>query len=214
MIRLMAKEFIHCSWHTPCFVVASKYCVCISVFQAKLKGYRHERLKRRCPENTAEEDLLLKKRMVDFMEKTQTNNTDCLNKITSNIAQLTSSISEGFSLLRQMIQQPAMPSPYFPNPQTTYAFAHRQTSSHVQSHIPPPPPTPTTSASVPFSYIQSLIADDIEPVWAEFSILATRKYVFCTTFLCQWGLSLYLILFLYFMTITLLEGHCRSQGGR
>ncbi|XP_063052345.1 uncharacterized protein LOC134446989 [Engraulis encrasicolus] len=139
-----------------------------NLLQAKLKGYKHDKLKRRCPENN-DEDMELKRRMVNLMEKTQSANMDCMNKISANIGQLTSSITEGFSLLRQ-----AMPPP-MQHPMRTHlrspTIAHFPHTSyfqtpptlHMQPHTPPHS-TPSMSTGSHFSYVRSLNSDDIDLV--------------------------------------------------
>lgn len=94
------------------------------LLNARLKGYRQEKRKRKLSVdsqllNIAQEDIEIKKKIfakIDDMDRQQGDN---MKKLTSNMEQLTGSIVEGFAMLRQvMMQPPAMP-PQF-TPQTGY----------------------------------------------------------------------------------------------
>ena len=125
-MQLERIETVHFSLLVLKCIVFVKYPFLL--FKEKLKGYRYDRLKRRAPVDSAgQEDLELKRSMLQLMERAETQNTENLNKITSNIAQLTSSIAGGFQLLTQMMQQPTQP-PYYTQPQS---------SSYTQMHNPP-----------------------------------------------------------------------------
>lgn len=99
------------------------------------------------------------------MERTETQNMENLNKITSNIEKLTTLITDGFSFLRQMIQQHIhnMPRYYTQAQGSAYAYARIHTPPHSQSHTVSPPASATTSQHpARFSYRQTLFQDDIE----------------------------------------------------
>lgn len=93
----------------------------------KLDKYKQEKLKRKLPVDMqllscAQEDLEVKRKFVDRMDEIDKKYTDNMEKMAHNIGKLTESISEGFSLLRNMMfQQGTMyppqvqpPSPYPP----------------------------------------------------------------------------------------------------
>jgi len=80
----------------------------------KLDSYRHEKLKRKLPVDVqllkcAEEELQVKKRLVDRMGQVDKQYAENMAKMTQNMEKLTESISEGFSLLKTflMFQQPS-----------------------------------------------------------------------------------------------------------
>lgn len=74
--------------------------------QAKLDGYRGERLKRRAPaEAAAQEDLQIKRSMLELMREDQRIYTENMQMVNSNIATITHTIKDGFDLLRTLIQQ-------------------------------------------------------------------------------------------------------------
>ncbi len=80
------------------------------------------------------EDLKIKRRMVVLLEESERRNTERLDKITKNIAAITDTIHEGFSLLRQLMsqQQPlAAPSQAAPS---------QASSSNGFAHMPSAPP--------------------------------------------------------------------------
>lgn len=157
--------------------------------KAKLKGHRQDRLKRKLPVetqwlNAVEEDQRVKKKLVDFLETSEKQATENFAKITNTLNMLATSITEGFSLLRQAMQppppaQPAHYMPYsntpsfpsltpsFPSVHTNEAFHSQQIHTRVSqqnaystqntssSH------TPTESTQLTgFSYTQALFSED------------------------------------------------------
>ncbi|KAM4628576.1 uncharacterized protein ACJ7VT_001052 [Polymixia lowei] len=77
------------------------------MLQAKLNSHRTERLKRRLPAETAvQEDIILKKRMLELMEESARRNAENMQQINQNIANITCAIQDGFSLMRQLLVQP------------------------------------------------------------------------------------------------------------
>lgn len=100
-----------------------------------LKNYKQEKMKRKLPADAqllhcAQEELEMKRRLVDRMEhmdKVYSENMKCLS---SNMEKLTNSISQGFAMLQSLVGQ-----------QTPY-------------HYPPPPgppPLPQAQSSYPFN---------------------------------------------------------------
>ena len=96
-----------------------------------LKNYKQEKMKRKLPVDAqllhcAQEELEMKRRLVDRMEhmdKVYSENMKCLS---SNMEKLTNSISQGFAMLQSLVGQRA------------------------QFHYPPPPP-PQAQPSYPFN---------------------------------------------------------------
>ena len=60
--------------------------------------------------NCAREDLIIKKRIVDQMDKMDDEYTENMKKISSNMEKLTNSIADGFSLLKNLLM-PEQPIP-------------------------------------------------------------------------------------------------------
>nr|XP_055075109.1 uncharacterized protein LOC129454573 [Misgurnus anguillicaudatus] len=91
-----------------------------ALLNEKLKGHKQDRLKRKLPAETqllhaAEEDIKMKKRILDMMETSEKQASENFRKLSTSLDSLTSSIADGFSLLRQVIMQPPQPfnmSPY------------------------------------------------------------------------------------------------------
>lgn len=86
------------------------------LLQAKLKGHRHERFKRKLPAeaqwlNAIEDDRNVKKKLVEIMETSEKQASENFSRITNTLDRLTSSIADGFALLRQVVQQPQPPPP-------------------------------------------------------------------------------------------------------
>ena len=110
-----------------------------NLLNAKLKGYKQEKLKTKLPAdsqllNCAQEELKIKRKLIEMMENTEKEHSQCLNKLTSNIEKLSSSIVDGFALLRQsMTRQPLHPMQPMPNYMQSqgssnypYPYGHRQ----------------------------------------------------------------------------------------
>ncbi|XP_041867925.1 uncharacterized protein LOC121656825 [Melanotaenia boesemani] len=112
------------------------------VFQAKLTTHRSDRPKRKLPTDPAvQEDLRIKKKMLEIMEESARRNADNMQQINRNIANITSIIQEGFSLMRQLLVQP--PSTY---PHST-SSGYGQCNGHSPAFIHKSPPL-TTPASL------------------------------------------------------------------
>ncbi|CAL9702249.1 unnamed protein product [Knipowitschia caucasica] len=82
------------------------------MLQAKLNSHRGDRLKRKVPADTGQEELQLKRRMLDLMEESSRRNTDNMQQINNNIANITNTIQEGFSLMRELLVQPLNARPH------------------------------------------------------------------------------------------------------
>lgn len=138
-----------------------------NLLNAKLKGYKQEKLKRKLPAdsqllNCAQEELKIKRKLIEMMENTEKEHSQCLNKLTSNIEKLSSSIVDGFALLRQsMTRQPLHPMQPMPNyMQSQGSSNYPYPYGHIQS---------TQSSTRPamqgigqFSYTQSVFQDENE----------------------------------------------------
>ncbi|XP_051233827.1 uncharacterized protein LOC127350831 [Dicentrarchus labrax] len=80
------------------------------LLRARLNNHRGDRLKRKLTgDQVALEDLQIKWRMLELMEESSKRNMDCIQQINTNIANITNSIQEGFSLMRGLMLQPAYP---------------------------------------------------------------------------------------------------------
>ena len=93
----------------------------------KLSNYKQEKLKRKLPVDSqlvgfAKEDLEVKRRLLDQMQKMDTQHVNNMAKLSTNMDRLTDSIADGFSLLRGLLlQQPPM---YQPPQQQMYPSQH------------------------------------------------------------------------------------------
>ncbi|XP_076144085.1 uncharacterized protein LOC143126047 [Alosa pseudoharengus] len=99
------------------------------LLQAKLDSHRGDRLKRKAQADSAEEDLKIKRRMLELASSHAEN----MAQINTNMANITSIIQDGFSLMRELLLRPQFVPPQ---------------SSSVQFHGYPPSytPQPTTPA--------------------------------------------------------------------
>lgn len=71
--------------------------------QSKAEQPQGDRLKRKVPVATEEqEDLQIKRRMLELMEETIRCNSENMLQINTNIAIITCTIQDGFSLMRKM----------------------------------------------------------------------------------------------------------------
>lgn len=100
---------------------------------ARLAGYKQEKLKRKIPVDAqmlscAKEDLQLKKRMVEHMDKMDSQHDKSMKKLSSNMEKLTHCIADGFSLLQGLMYSPPAPNAYNP---------------YAGSYPPHPPPQPS-----------------------------------------------------------------------
>ena len=81
---------------------------------SRLKNYKGEKLKRKIPADVqmmryAQEDVDLKKRLMDKMDNMENDYAENMNRLSSNIDKLTSSITDGFSVLKNLV--PSTPQP-------------------------------------------------------------------------------------------------------
>ncbi|XP_050956819.1 uncharacterized protein LOC127157624 [Labeo rohita] len=154
------------------------------LLQAKLNSHRGDRLKRKVPTDPAEEDLKIKRRMLELMEDSSRRNSDNMLQINTNIANITSSIQECFSFMRELFQRQftqftrsssgqfqGHPPSFInttPHP-TTPAFLHtprpdkpanQPQQYHPECYTPTPHVTPHQQTS--FSYRRALLQDDTE----------------------------------------------------
>ena len=98
----------------------------------KLKNYRQTKLKRKLPTdaqmlNCAQEELAMKKRLMEQIDKMDCRYADNMEKMSQNMEKLTNSIADGFTLLKQLVtyQQPIYHSqpynPYMQGSPSSYA---------------------------------------------------------------------------------------------
>lgn len=77
-----------------------------------MNSHRGDRLKRKVLTDPAEEDLKIKRRMLELMEESARRNSDNMTQINANISNITNTIQEGFSLMREMLFQCQFEHPY------------------------------------------------------------------------------------------------------
>ncbi|KAK5907484.1 hypothetical protein CesoFtcFv8_005331 [Champsocephalus esox] len=74
------------------------------LLKAKLNIHRSDRLKRKLPaDHAVQEDIKIKKRMLELMEQTSIRNSDSMQQMNASIVNITSTIQDGFSLMRELI---------------------------------------------------------------------------------------------------------------
>ena len=118
----------------------------------RLKNYEQDKMKRKLPIDTqllgcVQEELQIKKRIVERMEKMDEKYTENMERMSNNMEKLTQSIADGFALLKQvmMYQQPVPPSMYHPPPFNPYMQGSAQS---YDSRIPSYPSSNHKSSSV------------------------------------------------------------------
>ena len=82
-----------------------------NLLDAKLKGYKTEKLKRKLPAesqflNLTPEELTTKKQLKEKLNAMDNEYSQNMNRLTSNMEKLSSSIADGFAMLRQMMILP------------------------------------------------------------------------------------------------------------
>ncbi|XP_047237960.1 tripartite motif-containing protein 15-like [Girardinichthys multiradiatus] len=96
--------------HSECNEVSTAVKSRREMLQTKLRNQRQDRLKKRLNSDPAlQEDLQIKRRMMDLLEESERRNAERLNKITETMENMTNCIKEGFSLLAPMMTQPQQP---------------------------------------------------------------------------------------------------------
>lgn len=130
------------------------------LLNAKLRGYKSEKLKRKLPVDTqllnvSQEELQIKRQLLERMDNMDKAHFSHMEKLTSNMEKLTGSISEGFAMLRQiMCQAPGM-QPHYMAPQASYNMynMHETPQRNIESNSRNP-------NIGQFSYTQSLFSND------------------------------------------------------
>jgi hypothetical protein len=89
----------------------------------QLSNYRTQKMKRKLPADAqlvdcAHEDLQIKRKMITQMEDMDKRHSENMAKLTGNVQQLTASLTEGFSLLKNLMMSPqeAPPRHFIPYP--------------------------------------------------------------------------------------------------
>ena len=133
----------------------------------RLKNYKHDKMKRKLPIDTqllgcVQEELQIKKRIVERMEKMDEKYTENMERMSNNmermsnnVEKLTQSIADGFALLKQVMlyQQPAPPSMYHTPPFNPYMQGSAQS---YNSRMPSYPSSNHNSSSVSSSPLYDL----------------------------------------------------------
>ncbi|XP_030266336.1 uncharacterized protein LOC115577601 [Sparus aurata] len=82
------------------------------LLQAKLDSHRGDRLKRKAHADLAEEDMKIKRRLLELTEESARAHADNMAQINTNIANITSTIQDGFSLMRELLLRPQTVLPH------------------------------------------------------------------------------------------------------
>ena len=122
------------------------------MLNARLKNYKQDRLKRTLSQsvdsqllNCAQQDIEIKKRIIDQMDKMDKEYSTNMKSLSSNMEKLTNSIADGFLLLKNLM----MPQQQQQQPQMPYNV-HTYTRS-----APPPPPPPPEAWGIPDAQARS-----------------------------------------------------------
>lgn len=112
---------------------------CSALFKAKLNSHRGDRLRRKVLTDLAEEDLKIKKRMLELMEDSARCNSNNMLQINTNTANIISTIQEGFSLMRELLFQRHFAHPHSSKGTHHHSCIWHRTSLHQPSctHLGP-----------------------------------------------------------------------------
>lgn len=136
--------------------VITSFCSCL--FKAKLNSHRGDRLKRKLPADQAlQKELQLKRQMVELMEESARLSAENMQQINTNIANITATIQEGFSLMRTLLHRPQIPPPYSSSGGYGHFQGYPSGNLHASPHSTTPAflrtpngtPNPTTSSPPP-----------------------------------------------------------------
>ncbi|MCH9716473.1 MAG: hypothetical protein K0U52_05230 [Gammaproteobacteria bacterium] len=91
----------------------------------KLKTYRHDKMKQKLPVDSqmlgcAQEELAIKRQQVEQVDKMDQRYAETMDKMSQNMKKLTSSIADGFLLLKQMMGYQQPPTMYHPQAYNPY----------------------------------------------------------------------------------------------
>ena len=124
----------------------------------KLSGHKTEKMKRKLPIGVqvlacAKEDLAVKKRLVEQMDKFDKEYSESMQILTSNMEKIGNSIAEGFNVLKHLIgPQPSYPypppiyNPHQPHP-NTFDMNMSFTRPYESPSTSPSPHPPTCGSS-------------------------------------------------------------------
>lgn len=134
-----------------------------NLLDAKLKGYKTEKLKRKLPAesqflNLAQEELTIKKQLIEKMNAMDNEYSQNMNRLTSNMEKLSSSIADGFAMLRQMMIQPYGMPPAQPGHTYQSYSMYPHPASSVGRHSSTSNQSESNTGH--FSYTQSLFSND------------------------------------------------------
>ena len=127
------------------------------LLDSTLKDYRQAKMKRKLPMDAqlvgvAKEELALKKKLVEQMERTEKQHQDSISQLFSSMEKISGSIADGFSLLKTFLLPPPthhQPQVYTPYPYTVLpppgpgSYMDGAQHSGLNSHVPEPGPIPT-----------------------------------------------------------------------
>ena len=132
---------------------------------AKLKGYKTEKLKRKLPAesqflNLTQEEQTIKKQLIEKMNAMDNEHSQNMNRLTSNMEKLSSSVADGSAMLRQMmIQRYGMPPAQPGHTYESYSMNPHPASSVGRHSLTSNQPESNTGH---FSYTQSLFSNDFQ----------------------------------------------------
>ncbi|KAM9436417.1 uncharacterized protein Hap1MRO34_000864 [Clarias gariepinus] len=112
------------------------------LLQAKLNSHRGHRLKTKVPTDMAEEDLKIKRRMLELMEASSRRNSE-------NIANITSTIQEGFSFMKELFQRHFTPTHSSIGQSQEHPPSFMNTTPHPTTPAFPHTPGPDRPANQP-----------------------------------------------------------------
>ena len=118
-----------------------------------LDSYKQQKLKKKMPADTqlvhfAEEELLIKKQMMERFESVSKDHKDTMNQLTSNLKTLSDSVTNAFSVLQQILLHPR-PGPIQQPFQYQPAASHSSCYGPRGQYMEPPSPI-SASPSPPF----------------------------------------------------------------
>ncbi|CAL8405068.1 unnamed protein product [Boreogadus saida] len=117
---------------------------CLPPAVAKLDSHRKDRLKRKArpdPVAEAEEDRRMKRRMVELAEESAKSYAESTLQLNANIANICSTIQDGFALMREMM--------YRPPQQTQYRTTRTSALPWLRTLATPPRSAPASSGTTP-----------------------------------------------------------------
>ena len=106
-----------------------------NLLDAKLRGYKQEKLRKISSENEliilAREEMQMKKRMLEKIDEMDQEHSQHLARLTTSMEQLTGSIADGFAMLKSMMQPTSFPLQHLPQ-HNPLPFTRTHSNSYAQ----------------------------------------------------------------------------------